>query len=97
LTYGDPFNGATVKGFPSDKIKIFCNPTDAVCKGEFVIGAGHLSYTTGGGAAWLKSIENSGPTEVSPSATAAAPKTPAKGSAKGSAKGAAKGTASEEA
>jgi len=56
LTYGDPFNGATVKGFPIDKIKIFCNPTDGVCKGDFSIGAGHLSYTTGAGATWLKSL-----------------------------------------
>jgi len=56
LTYGDPFNGATVKGFSSEKIKIFCNPTDAVCKGDFSIGAGHLSYSTTAGAAWLKSL-----------------------------------------
>jgi len=58
LTYGDPFNGATVKGFPSDKIKINCNPTDGVCKGDFSIGAGHLSYSTGAGVAWLKQISS---------------------------------------
>jgi len=56
LTFGDPFNGATVKGFPQDKIKVFCNPTDGVCKGDFSIGAGHLSYSTAGGVAWLKQL-----------------------------------------
>jgi len=56
LTYGDPFNGATVKGFDSSKIKINCNPTDGVCKGDFSIGVGHLSYSTSAGIAWLKQI-----------------------------------------
>jgi len=60
LTYGDPFNGATVKGFPSDKIKINCNPTDGVCKGDFAIGAGHLSYSTASGVAWLKQLASKG-------------------------------------
>ncbi|KAF2430231.1 alpha/beta-hydrolase [Tothia fuscella] len=60
LTYGDPFNGATVKGFPQDKIKINCNPTDGVCKGDFSIGLGHLSYSTTTGVAWLKSLEKKG-------------------------------------
>ncbi|QDS77505.1 hypothetical protein FKW77_000475 [Venturia effusa] len=57
LTYGDPFNGATVKGFDSSKIKINCNPTDGVCKGDFSIGVGHLSYSTVSGVSWLKSLE----------------------------------------
>jgi len=60
LTYGDPFNGATVKGFPQDKIKINCNPTDGVCKGDFSIGVGHLSYSTSSGVAWLKELSSKG-------------------------------------
>lgn len=60
LTYGDPFNGATVKGFDSSKIKINCNPTDGVCKGDFTIGVGHLSYSTGAGVTWLKSLTKGG-------------------------------------
>jgi hypothetical protein len=47
-----------VKGISTDKIKTFCNPTDGVCKGEFSISAGHLSYTTNGdiskAVAWIK-------------------------------------------
>jgi len=58
LTYGDPFNGATVKGYPTDKIKIFCNASDGVCKGDFNIGSGHLSYSTGDGAKWLKTLSD---------------------------------------
>lgn len=60
LTYGDPFNGATVKGFDQSKIKINCNPTDGVCKGDFSIGIGHLSYSTGSGVSWLKALEKAG-------------------------------------
>jgi cutinase len=58
LTYGDPFNGASVKGLPMDAVKVFCSATDGVCKGEFSITAGHLGYvgtTTGSGAKWLLS------------------------------------------
>jgi len=58
LTYGDPFNGATVKGFDQSKIKINCNPTDGVCKGDFSIGVGHLSYSTGAGITWLKALSS---------------------------------------
>lgn len=58
LTYGDPFNGATVKGFDSSKIKINCNSNDGVCKGDFSIGVGHLSYSTGAGITWLKQISS---------------------------------------
>lgn len=47
VVFGDPFNGASIKGFPQDGIKTFCNASDGVCKGEFKIGLGHLSYTTG--------------------------------------------------
>ncbi|TID18053.1 hypothetical protein E2P81_ATG11022 [Venturia nashicola] len=60
LNYGDPFNGATVKGFDQSKIKVNCNPTDGVCKGDFSIGVGHLSYSTSSGVAWLKSLEKGG-------------------------------------
>ncbi|RDI83073.1 hypothetical protein Vi05172_g6977 [Venturia inaequalis] len=60
LTYGDPFNGATVKGLDQSKIKINCNPTDGVCKGDFSIGIGHLAYSTGSGVSWLKALEKAG-------------------------------------
>ncbi|QDS78038.1 hypothetical protein FKW77_003109 [Venturia effusa] len=59
VVFGDPFNGASIKGFPSDGIKTFCNPSDGVCKGEFKISLGHLSYATGGSiseaAKWMNS------------------------------------------
>lgn len=48
LMFGDPFNGAGIKGFPDSKIKTFCNDSDGVCQGKFQIGAGHLSYMTNG-------------------------------------------------
>jgi len=60
LLYGDPFNGATVKGIPQTKIKTLCNDSDGVCKGQLSIGAGHLSYTANGavgqGATWAKKM-----------------------------------------
>lgn len=59
LTFGDPFNGARVRGY-SGPIKIFCRPTDAVCGGEFKIGAGHMAYLSSNeptqGATWLKGL-----------------------------------------
>lgn len=60
VLYGDPFNGATVKGVPKEKVKIFCNDSDGVCKGALSIGVGHLSYTSNGdvkkGADWCKQL-----------------------------------------
>jgi hypothetical protein len=41
-------NGADVKGITKDRVKTICNMTgniDGVCKGEFNITAGHLSYS----------------------------------------------------
>jgi hypothetical protein len=59
LTFGDPFNGAKIRGW-NGPIKIFCRPTDAVCGGEFKIGAGHMAYISSTeptqGATWLKSL-----------------------------------------
>lgn len=45
MVFGDPFNGAPIKGYPSLKIKTYCISGDDVCTGEFTIGLGHLSYT----------------------------------------------------
>jgi hypothetical protein len=45
VVFGDPFNGAPIKGYPSSKIKTDCISGDDVCTGEFTIGLGHLSYT----------------------------------------------------
>jgi len=39
------FNGAPIKGLPSDKIKTFCDKGDGVCDGKFQISAAHLSYS----------------------------------------------------
>jgi cutinase len=33
VTFGDPFNGASVKGLPKDSVKVYCNPSDGVCQG----------------------------------------------------------------
>jgi Cutinase len=42
--FGDPFNGATVKGISQQDIRTWCDPGDAVCSGEEVISAAHLAY-----------------------------------------------------
>jgi hypothetical protein len=47
VVFGDPFNGASIKGFPQDGIKTFCAATDGVCQGKFSITAAHLGYTAG--------------------------------------------------
>jgi cutinase len=44
VVFGDPFNGAPIKGFPSERLKIFCNAGDGVCDGKFAISAAHMSY-----------------------------------------------------
>lgn len=44
VVFGDPFNGAPIKGVPKEKLKIFCNPGDGVCNGKFAISAAHMSY-----------------------------------------------------
>jgi len=57
VVFGDPFNGASIKGFPQEGIKTFCAASDGVCKGQFVIGLAHLSYASGPGikeaAKWM--------------------------------------------
>lgn len=59
VVFGDPFNGASIKGFPKDGIKTFCNAGDGVCSGKFSITAAHLSYTVGPqireAATWMNS------------------------------------------
>jgi cutinase len=54
--FGDPFNGAPVKGIPNEKIKVFCDKSDGVCQGKLQITLGHMSYNT--------SPRNSGLTDV---------------------------------
>src|SRR6201992_1415726 len=44
VLFGDPFNGAPVKGVAKDKIREFCNASDAVCDGKLSITAGHMAY-----------------------------------------------------
>jgi len=44
VTFGDPFNGAPVKDFPYEHIKVFCSAADGVCQGQFKITAAHLAY-----------------------------------------------------
>jgi len=43
VTFGDPFNGSTVKGW-SGPISVFCNTGDGVCSGNFELAGSHLSY-----------------------------------------------------
>ncbi|KAF2398085.1 alpha/beta-hydrolase, partial [Trichodelitschia bisporula] len=42
--FGDPFNGAAVKGVPKENVKTWCTSGDGVCKGDFSISAAHLAY-----------------------------------------------------
>jgi hypothetical protein len=62
VTYGDPFNGAPVKGW-NGPIKTFCRSSDAVCTGQFKIGTAHLAYSGSSdvseGAEWLVQVANS--------------------------------------
>jgi hypothetical protein len=37
-------NGADVKGIADERVRTICNSNDGVCKGEFNITAGHLTY-----------------------------------------------------
>lgn len=48
LAFGDPFNGAPIKGYPSEKIKTFCQDSDGVCQGKFAISGGHMAYLSNG-------------------------------------------------
>lgn len=42
-----PVQWCEYQGVSSGWVKTFCNASDGVYKGEFKIGLGHLSYTTG--------------------------------------------------
>jgi len=60
--FGDPFNGADVKGISTSKVKTWCNNNDGVCKGDFSIGVAHLSYvgtSTSQALTWIKGIVKS--------------------------------------
>jgi len=46
VAWGDPFQGAPIKGY-SGPILTYCASGDAVCTGNFVIGATHLAYSAG--------------------------------------------------
>jgi hypothetical protein len=41
-------NGADVKGIDNERVKTICKDNDGVCKGEFNITAGHMSYSSDG-------------------------------------------------
>ncbi|KAF2675229.1 cutinase-domain-containing protein [Microthyrium microscopicum] len=59
VLFGDPFNGAPVKDFPTDRIKDYCEATDGVCAGKLSISLGHLAYPTSAvsdAAKWINSI-----------------------------------------
>jgi hypothetical protein len=43
VTFGDPFNGAPIKGY-SGPIATFCNKGDGVCTGNFELAPSHISY-----------------------------------------------------
>lgn len=43
--FGDPSNGASVKGVPQEKIKTWCEAKDGVCARGLNIGIAHLAYT----------------------------------------------------
>jgi hypothetical protein len=53
ITFGDPFNGAPIKGYDGP-IAIYCNRGDGVCTGNFELAGGHLSYGGDGSAASAK-------------------------------------------
>jgi cutinase len=47
ILYGDTKNkqdGGKIKNFPTEKVKIFCNPNDGVCGGALNVNAGHMAY-----------------------------------------------------
>ena len=59
MVFGDPFNGAPIKGYPTSQIKTYCIAGDEVCEVEFVITSSHLSYTLLGtteAVAYIESI-----------------------------------------
>ncbi|KAF1986287.1 carbohydrate esterase family 5 protein, partial [Aulographum hederae CBS 113979] len=41
-------NRGQIPGFPSDKLKVICKPSDGVCGGALLVTAGHLSYDIDG-------------------------------------------------
>lgn len=58
--FGDPFNGASVKGIPQEHIKSWCEKNDGVCAGGLNIGIAHLAYTGNGSvkeaAKWMNDL-----------------------------------------
>lgn len=56
-TKNKQFDGM-IKGFPKEKVLIWCTPDDGVCWGKLDITAGHLAYTKNGdearSVAWMK-------------------------------------------
>jgi hypothetical protein len=43
ITFGDPFNGAPIKGY-NGPVEIYCAPGDGVCTGNFELTTSHLAY-----------------------------------------------------
>jgi Cutinase len=64
VMFGDPMHQGTAgigkfpSSIPSNRIKTYCNKTDAVCLGTAIILAGHLTYGTeaGDAAQWVQSV-----------------------------------------
>lgn len=61
VLWGDTKNQQSdgmIKGFPKEKVLIWCTPDDGVCWGKLDVTAGHLAYTHNGdearSVAWLK-------------------------------------------
>lgn len=59
VVFGDPFQGAPIKGY-TGPIITYCNDGDYVCTGNFVIGAAHLSYTGSVAYAAIKEMKKLG-------------------------------------
>jgi cutinase len=60
VLFGDTKNyqtSGTIKGFPSNKLKVFCAQDDGVCGGWLNVNPGHVSYNDRGdtekAAEWL--------------------------------------------
>jgi cutinase len=46
--FGDTRNkqdGGHIPNFPTEKSRVWCNPSDGVCSGALNVNAGHLSYS----------------------------------------------------
>jgi cutinase len=64
--FGDTRNkqdGGHIPNFPTQKSRVWCNPSDGVCGGGLNVNAGHLSYSSSQineAANWLARLAKSG-------------------------------------